>query len=457
MKAKIIVILTFGLLFIVAPDYSRADIFDLSYTLTEGGFKLELSPLNLRRGVRLRINSDINTRYEVMQRIIKPLQSVDNPAVTIRDNFVFQGLRGTNRFGTLRLPINETPVRSQEILYTSDTQGSPDTFTIIYGLTNHQDLPAGEYLGRISFILNPINASRAQVTKILDVRVSISQDRTKGPAIEITTASGSKLVSLNPKRKDSSEVLIKIDPRLKQNFSITQLLSNHLESAQGDRIDLEAVQFSVKEVKSGSLVKPFSPLSLRPQKLFSFADPGANQLIVTYRVNNLSGEKFGKYASQINYLLEDKGVQTKIDSLRIEVENERIFDLVATPQGKKYNLEFRNLKPHQTPKKDEVIIQINTNLGKPYQVTQNINSDLVNKEGESIPSEYFTFYTENIETKGKIQYSSKTNVKKGETILFVSDEYGSADKFKVIYELGCPEKSEPGDYSTQVTYSLLEM
>ena len=446
------------LLSIAAQKSLNADIFDLSYTLTEGGFKLELSPINQRRGLRIRVNSDINTRYEIIQRIVKPLENKDNPGTIIRDNFVVYGLRGTNRSGTLRLPVTDTPVRSEEILYTSDTSGSSDSFTIIYGLTNYQDLVPGEYLGRIGLILNAIGANRSQVSKILEVRVLISQEASQKPGIEITTASGSKVISLNPKQKKSFEVLVKINRSSQSLFSISQLLSSHLESQQGERIDFDRVEFAVKDVK-GSFINSPTPLSLRPQKIYAsnFPEADTDLLIIIYKSNDLAGYKFGKYISQINYLLEEKGAQTKIDTLRIELENERIFDLVVTPQGNKYNLEFPDLSPLEAPKKDEVTIEIKTNLNKPYQVTQKIYSELINKEGGNIPSKYFTFYTQGTDTKGKLEFTDKSEVKKGETILFISDERGSPDKFKITYELTCPEKALAGDYSTRVTYSLLEM
>jgi len=38
--------------------------------------------------------------------------------------------------------------------------------------------------------------------------------------------------------------------------------------------------------------------------------------------------------------------------------------------------------------------------------------------------------------------------------LFISDEKGSPDKFKVIYELSIPPDLKAGDYSTRITYSI---
>ena len=151
------------------------------------------------------------------------------------------------------------------------------------------------------------------------------------------------------------------------------------------------------------------------------------------------------------------GKSELIGELGLEVENERIFELVIIPPDQKTTIEFRNLKPKEPPQRNEVIIEIKTNLGKPYQVTQNVLSELTNKEGDIIPFKYFTITLESLDTKGNLEISGKQPVRKGDTILFISDQQGSSDKFKIIYELSTDWKIKAGDYSTRISYSLLEI
>ena len=179
--------------------------------------------------------------------------------------------------------------------------------------------------------------------------------------------------------------------------------------------------------------------------------------MINYSLGDLAGQKAGKYRSKIQYMLEDGGVQTKLEDLELEVENERIFELEVRPQDQKYTIEFRDLKPTEPPKKSEVVLEVKTNIGKPYQVTQNIAADLTNQEGKLIPGRYFTMYTESLDTRGKLNFNEKQEVSKETSVLFVSDSQGSADKFKVIYELACPQEAGAGDYGTNVTYSLTEI
>jgi hypothetical protein len=199
-------------------------------------------------------------------------------------------------------------------------------------------------------------------------------------------------------------------------------------------------------------------LTSNPRKIYTSGIDGSadSQLLVTYILGDLRA-KSGKYKSRIQYFWEETGVQTKIDNLELVIDNERIFNLAVTPADQKYEIEFRGLKPLGQPKSSEVILEVTNNTGKPYQINQEISGALVNKEGLEIPAKYFTLRTENINAKGNLKFLEKQVVKKGNTILFVSDSKGAPAKIKVIYELTSPMEITAGDYSANVAYSLLEI
>ena len=436
-------------------------IFNLSYTLTEGGNRLELSPDNQYKGVRISINSGVSVRYQITQRIIDPLQSRETSNLSFQDNFVFRGIGGTNRFGDMRSSTGDTPVRQDDILYVSDNAGDSDSFTLVYGLARLEDIAAGDYFGRIGYTLTPIGSAIQSQTQILEVHINIPQENSAKPRIEITTPTGSRQIVLNSKREDtkSASVLIKINGKFTRQFSIKQILRQGIESLEGEKLNDEAVKFMVKDTAKGISANQLRPLSLGLQNLYSSASNGDtdNQLVVNYSLGDLSKQKAGKYRARLQYVLEEMGVESNLDTVELDVENDPIFDLAIIPQDQKYAIEFRDLKPLGPPKRNEIVIEIKTNRGKKYQVTQELYSDLRSKEGEAIPNKYFTFQAQGFDTKGKLNFTEKKEVKNGNNILFISDDLGSSDKFKVTYELSCPEQLKAGDYSTSVTYSLLEM
>ncbi len=460
-KHLIVSVLIASFFSILSPVLA-AGTFNLSYTLTEGGYQLELNPVNLYKGINLRVDTNIGKQYEIIQRIIQPLASRENPAVMIQDNFVVRGISGSNRFGNLRISTGDMSVRSEDIIYVSDAAGDADNFSLVYGLINAQNLQPGYYSGRISFTLNPIGSSQQQITKILEVYVSITDSGQAKPRIEISASNGSKSVTLNPKKEKNQaqgEVFVKINSTAKKQFSIVQFIPEPMESEDGNILDNEAVNFIVKNAEKGTSRNMLTALTSNPEKLYTSAIDGSadNYLVVTYILGDLRDKKSGKYKSRIQYLWEEEGLQTKIDNLELVVDNERMFNLTVSPQDQKYEIEFRDLKPQGAPRTSEVILEVSSNTGKPYQISQDISSGLVNKEGLEITAKYFTLRTENINAKGNLKFLNKQEVKKGNTILFVSDSEGAPAKIKVIYELTSPMDLSAGDYSANVTYSLLEM
>ena len=459
-KHFIVLVLISSFLSIFLPVLA-AGTFDLSYTLTEGGYQLELNRVNLYKGINLRVDTNIGARYEIIQRIIQPLTSRDNPGVMLQDNFVVHGISGSNRFGNMRFSTGDMAVRSEDIIYVSDTKGDADNFSLVYGLINAENLQPGYYSGRISFTLNPIGSSQQQITKILEVYVSITDQGQVKPRIEISTSSGSKSITLNSKKEKNQtqgEVFIKINSTARKQFSIFQFVPEPMESEVGNILDNEAVNFIVKNAAKGTSTNMVTALTSSPQKIYTSGIDGSadNNLVIAYILGDLSAKKSGKYKSRIQYLWEESGEQTKIDNLELVIDNERTFNLIATPQDQKYEIEFRDLKPLGQPKTSEVTLEVTSNTGKPYQISQEISSGLVNKEGLEIAAKYFTLRTENINAKGNLKFLEKQEVKKGNTILFVSDSSGTPAKIKAIYELTSPMETKAGDYSANVTYSLLE-
>lgn len=464
-KNNSLIIVIFALIFFLLGIFSpvlAADTFNFSYTLTEGGYQLALDPANLFKGITLTVDSSIAVRYEVIQRIIQPLTNRDNPGQLIQGNFVVRGISGSNRLGNLRFSTANMPVRSEDIIYSSDTAGSADSFSLVYGLENVENLQPGYYSGRISFTLNPVGSSQQQITKILEVYVSITDQGRAKPRVEISASSGSKSITLNSnqeKKQAAGDVLVKINSTPKKQFSIIQFMPEPVESEEGNVIDNETVNFVVKNTTKGTSIDKINVLSSAPQSIYTSGIDGGtdNSFVITYLLGDLAKQKTGKYKSRIQYLWEEAGAQVKIDSLELIIDNERIFDLIASPQDQKYVIEFRDLKPLGPPKMSEVILEVRTNIGKPYQINQEVSSELVNKEGQGISSKYFTFYTENIDSKGNLKFIEKQEVKKGSIILFTSDNQGAPAKIKVVYELATPMEVRAGDYSANVTYSLLEM
>ncbi len=438
--------------------------FDLSYTFDEGGSRLEFDRNNYSRGITFTTSNDTaNNRYEIRQRFESPLRNRDNPSVIITDNFVVRGLRGSNRYGDLRLPSGDTAVKNDELIYVSNPAGTADAFTLVYGVINSQDIAPGYYTGRVTLILNPINSSALPVTKVIEVYVNIPND---GGSLSVTVApaEGASSIILNPSDtndlRGSGNAVVTINSSFSGPFRIMQLFPQPIQSQDGKIIDNRGLLFNVPDAQRGVAINQPTPVSNSIQTIYSSRPDGSadKAFIIAYSLADPLNLVAGNYHSRIQYFLESSGKQINLGALDLEIRQERIFEISVAPQDQRYNIDFANLKPSDGPRLNEVLIEVRSNLGRPYQVTQNVLSELENGNGDKIPAENFSVQTltEN-NTKGSLKVNSKIPVEKGNLLLFVSDPDGSADKFKIIYELICPKDLKAGNYSSRITYTLTEI
>jgi hypothetical protein len=436
--------------------------FDLNFMLEQGGSRLEFERNNFSRAITFTtFNDTVNNRYEIRQRVESPLRNRDNPAITIMDHFSVRAFRGSSKFGDLRIPPGDIPVRNDELIYVSNPAGTADTFTLAYSIVNSQELAPGYYTGRVSLVLNPISSAAAPVIRFVDVYVNIPNDG-GSLSVTVTPVEGNSSIMLNPADANNlrNNAVVTINSSFNGPFRIMQMLSQPIQSQDGKFLDSGNLLYSVPDASKGVALSRPTPVASSIQTIYSSRPDGSadKAFTISYSLANPLSLVAGSYRSRIQYLLESAGKQINLGGLDLEIRQERIFEISISPQDQRYNIDFADLKPNEGPRTNEVIIEVKSNLGRPYQVTQNIISDMVNTEGEKITSQYFYLRTLPVNgTKGTPKLMDKTPIEKGNLLLFVSDDNGTADQFKVIYELTCPPELKAGNYSSRVIYTLTEI
>jgi hypothetical protein len=433
--------------------------FNISVVPYEGGNDLRFGKASgvlpyTTKEVIVTITSSIAKRYQIVQSLLEPLTNIQGHSLS-RENFTVYALAGSSSGGTLTIQQETAVSPGRSIIYVSSAQGASDTFKLAYVLKPPFNVPSGSYRGRISFTLEPIDSAQAPVTVILNITAEIQVES----AFEITSTTGSGAIRLDSSRPDelTCDVLFSIKGSRGSQFRILQALFGPLESMEGNRLAPEVLQFKMSQAQKGIGPNQNTPLSERQEAIYLSGPTGTeDNFVITYSLVNAKMQKAGRYRGTLRYMLDGVNGQEAIGKLDLDVEIARIFDLMIAPElgG---TIEFRDLKPQAAPKQSEVNFEIASNIGRPYQITQFLSSGLVNKEGHAIEEKYFTLREESLGTKGRLQVPSPKEVKKGETILFISDSIGSSDKFKVIYELKPSIDIMAGDYSTRITYSISEI
>jgi hypothetical protein len=457
------IILGTGLLIALGMKPACAE-FSLSIRPYEGGYDLNFGKTGLgasgtNQEVVVNIRSDINKQYRLIQTFFEPLTNSQGVSIPLQNTCSLYALRGSAKYGTLSVE-QETPVSfSRTIIYTSNAQGLSDNFTLVYSLRGPFQVPSGSYRGRVGFSLEAIDSNQPPATVFMNILCEVES----AEYIQIKTIDGGKTLRLNSKNQDSQvcPVSFNILSGLGRQYRIIQSISEPLRSNEGVTLPEGSMVFWMEKITRGSGPGRETPVSLRPQLLYqSDAQGSPDNFIENFKLTGLSGVKAGTYKTNVSYLIEESNGQTtkRLDNYLLEVEVENEFDLELKTESGAGVILFKDIGPNQPPRTFAIEVLVKTNLGKPYQLTQKVTSDLTNKGGKSIPAKYFTLRTESFnETKGVLKFPQSTEVKSGDTVLFVSDKKGSADSFKTVYELAAPEGVVAGDYSASVIYSLSEL
>jgi hypothetical protein len=455
-----IVILVVSLWFMQAHESYAA--FSLSVSPYDGGIDLRFANIiktttRISKEVNIRVTSDIGKQYRVIQTYA-PLTNSRGVSIPSKAVKVYT-LRGSNSVGTLGYDVESWVNTGPMIIYTSDSTGRSDSFVIVYSLEIPENQEPGLYRGRLIFSLEPIGSStQSPVTKTLDMTVEI-ESLTK---FEVITATGSKTLKLRSSADSKNriqEVKIKINGFLGSQYRIIQKVSSPLRDSSGKFAPPDIVLMSARGAGQGRLgVTSATPLSGADVLLYTSDLRGSpDEFTLAYALND-KDLKSGVFRGALTYIVESS-IPLKqggiIEILQIEVDIKPIFDLVVSTDnaGK---ISFRNLKPGRPAQTSTSYIEVKTNTNKPYQVIQKVSSLLVNEKGKIIPEGYFKLKTESREAPEGLGYPSESPVKKGQMVLYTSRD-GKPVKFKVIYKLDIPLDIQSGNYSTGITYSLLEL
>jgi len=387
-------------------------------------------------------------------------------------------LINTNSKGTLER-IEEFPVMSSDtVLYTSNTAGESDSFRIVYTLQPSIEQVAGSYFGRLQYILMPIDSTQDQEVKTLNMYA----DLTNEGAIEISTDTGFKTIRI------SSSDLIKTSPQYpKVNISVKgnlgcryriyQRLSESLikSTSVGKQFDLSTVTYQITDAKSITPSKKGDLAELKTKSLVYASDDlgSSNEISIAYEPTNLfTGQQADFYTGAINYYLELDRTSVAleegfIDSVNAEFEVEPIFRIVATSVDESGEtiqeggalLRFGEVGYKTGAKESRVKVTIESNLDKPYLVTQKLSGPLENEEGDKIPEELFTFVIKKEkDTEATIKFTQDTVIEPDKDVaLFVSNSSGDSDEFEITYKLKVTPDTRGGDYATGISYSLSEL
>lgn len=472
-----IIILGASLFLLTNPSFAT---FSLSLFPSESGYDLsfgrvEVGRPKISKELRISITSDISKQYRVIQRVDVPLSNGEGYQIN-RSQFKMYTVINSNNKGTLERIEEMTVPYADTLLYTSNPSGDSDSFKVVYVMEADSNQTPGSYFGRLIFTLLPIDSPQEQVVKTINVYAELTNEG----KFEIYTESGLKNIRISSNDFDNlgspySSVYAKVVGNLGTTYRIYQKLDDSLiKSESGQLFDLSSVKYYVLKEDESVPIKEGVLSDLRSKSLIYFSDSLGSGVKISINYEPLPKFKeaaAGRYRGLIHYFIEtDKSITLTSgleESLAIEFEIEPIFRIIVFSVEDKevksetvpVRLEFGEVGYKSGVRETKLKVKVQTNLGKPYLVTQRLSGPLQDRKGNYIPKEYFTFRLQkDKETGAQIKYTEESFVESDKDLpIFVSNSKGDSDEFEIIYRLKVTSDTRPGDYGTALSFSLTEL
>ena len=104
-----------------------------------------------------------------------------------------------------------------------------------------------------------------------------------------------------------------------------------------------------------------------------------------------------------------------------------------------------------------VALNVFSNLGRPYHVTQLVRHPLANIDGSAIPADQFQVETHDA-SRGTLGAPSATAIVPGDsTTLYTSDGRGKSDAFLADYSLTVTPHTPAGTFGTEIVYTVTSL
>lgn len=439
------------LLSVIGAEIGEA-AFNLSVSPIRGGNALRFGRIDTSIGiseeVRVRISSSQNQQYQVFQSIVNPLVNEKgeflHPAA-----FKSYSISGSNSSGTLYFQQIDNIRQADQLIYTSSRTGESDMFTMAYTLDLSQVNASGRFHGKILYTLRSISGAAPQQV-FLDVFLDIAEEL----SIQTRASSGRDTVRIDS-RNPSGYFHISFSGNLADEINIYQDIQQVPTDEAGLEIMRDLLEVFVAADDERAIRQPHLMPFGRKTLVYSSRKP-EDEFVVYFDLNQeiLNKQKAGVYKGVINYIFQKKGF-TRTVSLSIIIEIDPVFQIIVSfPDG---DPSFGSILPNHPPKIKQAVVEVRTNLNRPYSVNQNVVSSLANEKGDIFKKEFFDMKVEAEGCSARVRFDEFQSVPSDERAIFYSNAKGDPCTINIFYRLRPYLGMAPGDYAASIVFSLGEI
>lgn len=358
---------------------------------------------------------------------------------------ISRGLTGTRGAEGI-LPVSEA---SQE-LFVSDAAGASDTLLVAYAVQPSPDVQAGTYRGVLRFTTESLDTG-AISTQTVNVQAVIP------PALGLEPDSPDSLrIELRETEPGTRSQVQEAGFRIRNNTGgstqVTHELVEPLATTTAEALPPEALAFAVR---TGQGDESWRTASVHPDVVLSDERGELQEIRFTYAVEIPADQPAGRYRGAIRVGLMSLGTSATQELLvPVELVVSEVFTMSVKPvESAEGRLHFGPPSAGGESGEQRIVVEIRTNLSRPYQVLAGLDHPLVLETGEVLPADSLVWSIPQAE-HGTALIAAHTPVHVGYEPVYRSDASGSSDSFVVSYRLTVPADAKSGRYASTLRFTI---
>jgi len=133
-----------------------------------------------------------------------------------------------------------------------------------------------------------------------------------------------------------------------------------------------------------------------------------------------------------------------------------LFDMSVTQMEGGFDLRFGTLQPTDFKLARQMTVRVNSDIGKPYRVFQQLTQPLSTPQGQPLdPSQFQMYALQGSNTRGTLIYRQEEPVDASQDLVYTSDAAGNSDSFQLVYTITPKVGQIPGSYYGRMSMILV--
>lgn len=243
------------------------------------------------------ISSSIGAPFRIYQEMSGPLSS--SAGDTIDSHRI---LYKTEEIGSGATADSGTLAASRQLVYTSGSTGSSDTFNVIYGAPDLTQQRAGVY--RSSLNLSVESTSGIASSKTVNIPVVVDVSNIFNLDIRFEEGSSLNFGAFSEDRTTATrQVFVKVFNNLGSKYQVSQIVARPLSNARGDKIAPKNLMFSVRGPRENTFIAGSKAQVNQGDTVIYVSDSKGSpaDLTVRFELTVPVDQQVGPYSTDMSY------------------------------------------------------------------------------------------------------------------------------------------------------------